>query len=458
MNDLRTGFLERHRKQLHEAIDIVPLPAKRACLEKAQEDPVGAPPSIMPHSDEVEEEARGTEAGQDAAVAEGVPDEKGNPAPAAPPTWKEMMEMLKRVSCFTDVEAPSTKMSDFFPLTKRISSRGPKEADGGAVSGPTYLKERDGGRICHSEEGVGDEISKCSNLEDSGLCLVIVMSSRPLLVFIPLTLYNSPDRGQTYFRGDDYIHAVCKSERSVTRGSPRHGRVLVRRYSFITLVHSWLSYWLSSIALQAGASVMKGLVCTYMGNNMASLMGNEILSLETDSVSARSNPDRMVSYSASLFDVRNPNRMACSSCSPVGDCSRIPTLDLDDRETPSTCKVHYSTLSSSPSRAGCWGDSTTKSAITCPFMDSLDRYSIPYSLNSIAHCSILLDRSSLCRMLRRGWFALWQLSVYPIASAFLSTRKNGCNLSVNRAMKRPNATSLPVRRCNSFCSWGRVPP
>ena len=41
MNDLRTGFLERHRKQLHEAIDIVPLPAKRACLEKAQEDSVG---------------------------------------------------------------------------------------------------------------------------------------------------------------------------------------------------------------------------------------------------------------------------------------------------------------------------------------------------------------------------------------------------------------------------------
>ncbi|RVX05826.1 hypothetical protein CK203_023927 [Vitis vinifera] len=36
----------------------------------------------------------------------------------------------------------------------------PKEANGGVVSGPTYLKERDGGRICHSEEGVGDGISK----------------------------------------------------------------------------------------------------------------------------------------------------------------------------------------------------------------------------------------------------------------------------------------------------------
>ena len=31
------------------------------------------------------------------------------------------MEMLKGVSCFTDAEAPSTKMSDFFPLTKRVS-------------------------------------------------------------------------------------------------------------------------------------------------------------------------------------------------------------------------------------------------------------------------------------------------------------------------------------------------
>ena len=31
------------------------------------------------------------------------------------------MEMLKGVPCFTDSKAPSTKISDFFPLTKRIS-------------------------------------------------------------------------------------------------------------------------------------------------------------------------------------------------------------------------------------------------------------------------------------------------------------------------------------------------
>lgn len=32
-----------------------------------------------------------------------------------------MMEMLKHVSCFMDSESPSTKMYDFFPVTKRIS-------------------------------------------------------------------------------------------------------------------------------------------------------------------------------------------------------------------------------------------------------------------------------------------------------------------------------------------------
>lgn len=31
------------------------------------------------------------------------------------------MEMLKRVSCFTDSESPSTKMYDIFPFIKRIS-------------------------------------------------------------------------------------------------------------------------------------------------------------------------------------------------------------------------------------------------------------------------------------------------------------------------------------------------
>ena len=38
MNDLRTGFLERHHKRLYEAIDIVPSLAKGVCPERAKED------------------------------------------------------------------------------------------------------------------------------------------------------------------------------------------------------------------------------------------------------------------------------------------------------------------------------------------------------------------------------------------------------------------------------------
>ncbi|RVW98098.1 hypothetical protein CK203_029017 [Vitis vinifera] len=61
-------------------------------------------------------------------------------------------------------------------------------------------------------------------------------------------------------------------------------------------------------------------------------------SLETDRARARSNPDKMASYSASLLEAGNPSRMTYSRCSPVGDCSRSPTPDLDDREAPSTRK------------------------------------------------------------------------------------------------------------------------
>lgn len=36
---LRTEFMERHHKCLYEVIDIISPPAKRACPEKAQEEP-----------------------------------------------------------------------------------------------------------------------------------------------------------------------------------------------------------------------------------------------------------------------------------------------------------------------------------------------------------------------------------------------------------------------------------
>ena len=54
-------------------------------------------------------------------VVEEVLDQKDTPASTPLPSWDEMMEILKRVPCFSDAEPPSTKMLDFFPLTKRIS-------------------------------------------------------------------------------------------------------------------------------------------------------------------------------------------------------------------------------------------------------------------------------------------------------------------------------------------------
>ena len=48
-------------------------------------------------------------------------DQKDTPASTPPPSWEEMMEMLRQVPCFTNAEPPSTKMLDFFPLTKWIS-------------------------------------------------------------------------------------------------------------------------------------------------------------------------------------------------------------------------------------------------------------------------------------------------------------------------------------------------
>ena len=52
--DLRVGFKERHRKHLHEAIDMIPPPTKKACLEKAREKPgKEVPPMLVPLLDTV---------------------------------------------------------------------------------------------------------------------------------------------------------------------------------------------------------------------------------------------------------------------------------------------------------------------------------------------------------------------------------------------------------------------
>ena len=53
MNDLRTGFLQRHRKRLHDPIDLAPPPVKRVCPKRSGEGPATeVPSSTMHHPDE----------------------------------------------------------------------------------------------------------------------------------------------------------------------------------------------------------------------------------------------------------------------------------------------------------------------------------------------------------------------------------------------------------------------
>ncbi|RVW44599.1 hypothetical protein CK203_104466 [Vitis vinifera] len=70
------------------------------------------------------------------------------------------------------------------------------------------------------------------------------------------------------------------------------------------------------------------------------------------------------------------------------------------------------------------------------------------------------NRAELWAALRRAKAvsSIFEYLVSTSANALLTFRiakKKGRNSSVKRAMKRPNATSLPVRRCNSFLFLGR---
>ena len=138
------------------------------------------------------------------------------------------------------------------------------------------------------------------------------------------------------------------------------------------------------------------------------------MSLEAESANVRFNLDRMASYSASLFDVGYPSRIACSSCSSAGDFRRRPTPDPNDQEASSTCKIYHPDLPNSMLWVGCRGISTMKSTMTCPFMDNLSWYSISYSLNSMAHWSILPYMFGLCKILdwsqnmcSNGTYSIW---------------------------------------------------
>ncbi|RVW41938.1 hypothetical protein CK203_081586 [Vitis vinifera] len=131
----------------------------------------------------------------------------------------------------------------------------------------------------------------------------------------------------------------------------------------VVLFHSWPSGCFASMVLQVEASVTEGLVCTCIGNNMASLMGREAAML----------PRRRRAH----FQQGTPTGWIAPDVLPVGDCRRSPTSDPNDREAPSTRKVHHSSYLGSLCWMGLREYSSTKSAITWPFMDNLGWNSIP---------------------------------------------------------------------------------
>ena len=112
----------------------------------------------------------------------------------------------------------------------------------------------------------------------------------------------------------------------------------------------------------------------------------------------RSIPARIAS-SASLMDTRKSNRIANSILSLVGALSCKPILAPVCREAPSTLRIHKSAL---PGLASCWGISTKKFANIYHFIAKRGLYWIPNSLSSMDNRAILLDKSGLCMVLRKG--------------------------------------------------------
>lgn len=133
--DLRADFKDRQRKWLFKPIEVVAPPAKRSCLEEVHEDPVmDPPPTPVPPfyaigSSSVPATASSfrteTCSAQDGAPdcpspTENDIDQKDALSSISSPNWEEMMEILRRMPCFTDAESPSTKLLDFFPFTKQV--------------------------------------------------------------------------------------------------------------------------------------------------------------------------------------------------------------------------------------------------------------------------------------------------------------------------------------------------
>ena len=121
--------------------------------------------------------------------------------------------------------------------------------------------------------------------------------------------------------------------------------------------------------------------------------------LPTPTARASSTPAIKASYSDSLLEASKSKRTACSIFSPIGEVNCRPIPDPDCLEAPSMQRVHRPSLLGRV--LGC-GSSARKSAKTCPFLESLGLYCIPYSLSSIAHRAIRPDRSGLWIVPRSG--------------------------------------------------------
>ena len=121
--------MQRHGKRLYVPIDLGPPPAKKVCPDWGGEDPapeVPASAATRPNEDgpstssAAPPDAAGSSAAAtvqadalgpssptvvDTHMSERAPDEKSSHSAAIPPSWEELMEMLKGVPCFTDAEA-----------------------------------------------------------------------------------------------------------------------------------------------------------------------------------------------------------------------------------------------------------------------------------------------------------------------------------------------------------------
>ena len=114
--------------------------------------------------------------------------------------------------------------------------------------------------------------------------------------------------------------------------------------------------------------------------------------LSTPTARAGSTPAIKALYSDSLLEASKLKRTAFSILSPTWEVNCRPMPAPDCLEAPSTQRVHQPSLFG---RVLGYGSSARKSAKTCPFLESLSLYCIPYSLSSIAHRAIHPDRSGL---------------------------------------------------------------